>query len=242
MAERREWPTLAQRIPPGGIVASVRLPETTAEHDLYEIAALWWNRPRDLPQLVDAACVALVAGLDSDALAELAGVSTVESVVTIRDLVGQVFDQLGLAWPPSSDTLAGFRYGRPVDHQSTLQLSIERVDTEWFVAEPMVIIRIDGENWTARAGRSGIHPDDLFLPVNQLAAGESAIVRISESNECGVLGCGGVSIRVTLDGSRVVWEWLDNGAITWRHAFDARAYDAEVARVAADRSWAAALN
>jgi hypothetical protein len=169
-------------------------------------------------------------------------VSPVESVVTTRDLVGRVFDELGLAWPPSGDTLAEFRYGRAVDHLSMLQLTIERVDTEWLVAEPMVIVRIDGENWTARAGRSGIHPDELFRPVNQLAAGAPAVVSISQSNECGVLGCGGVSIRVALDGDRVVWEWLDNGAITCRHAFDARAYDEEVARVAADRSWAAAVS
>ena len=33
----------------------MRLPETSTEHDLYETAALWWNRPRDIPALVDAA-------------------------------------------------------------------------------------------------------------------------------------------------------------------------------------------
>lgn len=220
----------------------MRLPETSAEHDLYEAAALWWNRPRDIPVLVDAACDALVAGLDSDGLAELAGVSTAESVVTMRELVGRVFDELDLVWPPSGDALPAFRYGRAVDHVSTLRLSIDRVDTEWFVAEPMVTIHIDEENWTARAGRSGMHPDDLFRPVNQLTAGEPSVVLISQSNECGVLGCGGVSIRIARDGDRVVWEWLDNGATTQRHAFDAATYDAEVARAALDRSWAVAVS
>lgn len=193
-------------IPLGGIFHRVRLPETSAEHDLYEAAALWWNRPRDVPALVDAACDALVAGLDCDGLAELAGVSTAESVVTMRELVGRVFDELDLVWPPTADDLPGFRYGREVDHVSTLRLTIDRVDTEWFAAEPMVTIHIDEENWTARAGRSGMHPDDIFRPVNQLSAGEPTVVVISQSNECGVLGCGGVSIRIARDGDRVVWE------------------------------------
>ena len=35
-------------IPLGGIFRGVRLPETSTEHDLYETAALWWNRPRDI--------------------------------------------------------------------------------------------------------------------------------------------------------------------------------------------------
>ena len=214
----------------------MRLPETPAEHDLYEAAALWWNRPRDVPALVDAACDALVAGLDTDGLAELAGVSTAESVVTMRELVGRVFGELDLVWPPTADELPAFRYGREVS-VSTLRLSIDRVDTEWFVDAPMVTIYVDGENWTARAGRSGMHPDDIFRPVNQLAAGEPTVVLISQSNECGVLGCGGISIRVARDGDRVVWEWLDNGAVTQRHAFDAATYDTEVTRAAADRSW-----
>ena len=42
-------------IPLGGIFRGVRLPETSSEHDLYETAALWWNRPRDIPALVDTA-------------------------------------------------------------------------------------------------------------------------------------------------------------------------------------------
>ncbi len=234
--------TVVERIPLGGILWCVRLPETPAEHDLYEAAALWWNRPRDLPQLVDAACVALVAGLDTDGLAELAGVSAAETVVTMRELVERVFDELDLVWPPSGDALPAFRYGREIDHLSTLRLSIDRVDTEWFVAEPMVTITIDEENWTARAGRSGMHPDDLFHPVNQLTAGDPAVVPISQSNECGVLGCGGVSIRIARDGDRVVWEWLDTGAVTHRHAFDADAYTAEVTRAAADRTWAAGVS
>ena len=220
----------------------MRLPLTPPEHDLYEAAALWWNRPRDIPALVDAACDALVAGLDSEGLAELAGVSTAESVVTMRELVGRVFEELDLVWPPTADDLPAFRYGRDVAHLSTLRLSIDRVDTEWFVAEPMVTIHIDEENWTARAGRSGMHPDDIFRPVNQLAAGDPTVVLISQSNECGVLGCGGISIRIARDGDRVVWEWLDNGAITQRHAVDAAVYDAEVTRAAADRSWALAIS
>ncbi|HSN10952.1 MAG TPA: hypothetical protein VLS51_02445, partial [Propionibacteriaceae bacterium] len=215
----------------------MRLPETPAENDLYEAAALWWNRPRDLPHLVDAACVALVEGLDGEALAELAGMSSVESVVTTRDVVARVFDELGLVWPPSEDSLPEFRYGLQRGPVSTLSLSVERADTEWFVAEPIVQITIDDENWTARAGRSGMHPDDLFRPVNLLEAGAPRVVPISRSNECGLLGCGGVSIRVARDGDRVVWEWLDNGAFTHRHSFAADAYDAEVARAAADRSW-----
>ena len=220
----------------------VRLPETPSEHDLYEAGALWWNRPRDLPALVDAACTALVAGLDSDALAELAGVSSAESVITMRELVGRMFSELGLVWPPSAESLPDFRAGRPIAHVSTLRLTIERADTEWFVAEPMVTIYIDEENWTARAGRSGMHPDDLFGAENLLEAGEPSVVSISQSNECGVLGCGGVSVRIARDGDRVVWEWLDNGAVTHRHAFDAAAYDAEVSRAAADRTWLAPVS
>jgi len=42
-------------IPLGGIFHGVRPPKASAEHDLYEAAALWWNRPRDIPALVDTA-------------------------------------------------------------------------------------------------------------------------------------------------------------------------------------------
>ncbi|HET7723791.1 MAG TPA: hypothetical protein VFK68_04065 [Propionibacteriaceae bacterium] len=217
----------------------MRRPETPAEHDLYEAAALWWNRPRDLRVLVDAACTALVDGVDSDALAELAGMSPSESIVTTRDVVSRVFDELAIAWPPSEATLPGFRYGHETGPLSTLSLTVARADTEWFVAEPVVQILIDDENWTARAGRSGMHPDDLFRPVNLLEAGRPQVVPVSRSNECGLLGCGGVSIRIARDGDTVVWEWLDNGAITHRHRFDAAEYDVEIARAAADRTWEA---
>lgn len=216
----------------------MRLPATPAEHDLYEAAALWWNRPRDLPAVVDAACHALVAGLDSDGLAELAGVSTAESVITMRELVGRVFDELDLVWPPSGDALPEFRYGREVERVSTLRLAITRADTDWVAGEPMVTIFIDDENWTARAGRSGVHPDELFRPRNLLSPAAPTVVSISDSNECGVLGCGGVSVRIARDGARVVWEWLDNGAVTARHVFDSMPYTLEIGRAAADRSWA----
>lgn len=188
--------------------------------------------------MIDAACSALVAGLDSDGLAELAGASAGESVLTTRELVGRVFDELDLVWPPSGDALPDFRFGRAVDQMSTLRLSVTRADTDWVEGEPMVTIHIDDENWTARAGRAGMHPDELFGPPNLLAAGEPAVVMISQSNECGVLGCGGVSIRIARDGDRIVWEWLDNGAVTARHAFAAAPYDLEIERAAMDRSWA----
>ena len=53
-------------IPLGGIFRGVRLPETSTEHDLYETAALWWNRPRDIPALVDASCDAEVVRAAAD--------------------------------------------------------------------------------------------------------------------------------------------------------------------------------
>ncbi|MFD7644637.1 hypothetical protein ACFV4P_28770 [Kitasatospora sp. NPDC059795] len=73
---------------------------------LYDHAALWSIGEVRAGAVVDAACEALVAGLDSPTLRVLAACTRAEADYEVPEILPAVFEELGLTLPPA-DSLAG---------------------------------------------------------------------------------------------------------------------------------------
>ncbi|SES23623.1 hypothetical protein SAMN04487983_103754 [Streptomyces sp. yr375] len=71
-----------------------------AARSLQDHAALWRMAEIDATDVVDAACEALVAGLDSPGLRILAGLTRAEAYYEVADLLPAVLEELGLVFPP----------------------------------------------------------------------------------------------------------------------------------------------
>lgn len=90
---------------------------------------------------------------------------------------------------------------------------------------------------TARGAGLGMGPFSLILPENRLAAThEPRTVPIARC-VCGTYGCGMTDAVIVRDGDAVRWDWVHEAPMERAVVFDAAQYDAEVARVGADRSW-----
>jgi hypothetical protein len=125
--------------------------------------------------LIDAACQALVDGLDSPALRELAGASARDATPDIRELVSQVITELRLPQPG-----AGAVRGSGID---SLRLAIASVGD---VFELQVYVN-DVEMTKAGAGL-GMDPYDVLVPANRLVATEQPWTVPIAQCECGAFG------------------------------------------------------
>ncbi|WP_130346214.1 hypothetical protein [Herbihabitans rhizosphaerae] len=189
-------------------------------------------------ELVDTACDALIAGLDSPALRDLAGASARDPYWEIRELVDQMLAELGIPQPgtilPGFVVAAGGGVARRPGVDS-LRLDVAPAPSE--VGGFQVLISVNDEEMTAAAAGLGMDPYDILIPANRLIAGnEPHTVPIARCG-CGVYGCGSTDIRITRDGDRVHWDWLIEVPMRRGVTFPADRYDDEVARVAADHSW-----
>ncbi|WP_430785321.1 hypothetical protein [Actinoplanes sp. G11-F43] len=107
--------------------------------------------------------------------------------------------------------------------RSTLSLAVE---------ELRVIVRIDGVDVSRAHGNDGVDPWHVLVPVNRfVATGEPTATLLAGCRGCGP-DCFAVEARVRREDDTVRWEWDGGTAL-----FDAHAYDAEVARFAADHGW-----
>ncbi|MEV4517013.1 hypothetical protein AB0K00_49680 [Dactylosporangium sp. NPDC049525] len=129
---------------------------------------------------------------------------------------------------------------------SVLSLAVEQaLHHRPGVFRPAVIVRIDGVDVSRVDGDDGPGPWDALVPVNRfVATGEVTTATISCCPSCGPECCA-IEVRIRREGATVRWDWgrrvvfwEDKGRTT---LFDAAAYDAEVARVGADRSWESAV-
>lgn len=96
---------------PPGAVLRLHLPEMALSHDeqvnqrnmhdaLFDAVALWDLAPATgTGEVVDTATDALVGGLDSPSLRELAGTSPNESYWTLRPLIEDTLSELGIEYP-----------------------------------------------------------------------------------------------------------------------------------------------
>jgi hypothetical protein len=128
---------------------------------------------------------------------------------------------------------------------SSLSLSIEQaLHSRPGLSWPVVIVRIDGVDVSHADGDDGPGLWDALVPVNRfVATAEFTTATIACCPSCGPECCS-VEARIRREGDTVRWEWGRKGAEGERRTtlFDAGAYDAEVARIGADRSWESAMH
>jgi hypothetical protein len=100
-----------------------------------------------------------------------------------------------------------------------------------------VRVYVDGVEMTSAGAGLGMDPYDLLVPTNRLVATvRPSTVPIARC-ECGDHGCGATDAVIRRDGDLVRWDWSIEVPMNRGVAFDAAQYDAEIARVLADRSW-----
>ncbi|MFE0046149.1 hypothetical protein [Streptomyces albireticuli] len=75
-------------------------PTASSARDLQNLAALWSIGGVPAVKVVDAACDALVAGLDSPTLRSLAACTRAEADFDVPELVPEALDELGLDFHP----------------------------------------------------------------------------------------------------------------------------------------------
>jgi hypothetical protein len=80
----------------------------------------------------------------------------------------------------------------------------------------------------------GMDPDQILVEPSPLGATDAPREVTIGRCGCGVVGCGSIEVRIEREGDRVTWRALASGVSL---AFDADAYDAEIQRALADRSW-----
>jgi hypothetical protein len=130
---------------------------------------------------------------------------------------------------------------------SLLSLSIETALHVRSAEHVRVIVRIDGVDVSHADGDDGPDPWDALVPVNRFVATDDfTTATIACCPSCGPQCCA-IEARVRREGDVVRWEVGDRRGVRWvgerrTILFDAAAYDAEVARVEADRSWETATH
>jgi hypothetical protein len=183
--------------------------------------------------IIEAACQALIDGLDSPALRELAGSSDRDSRFAIGDLARQALAELGIPETvPPGRILARGGGTRPRKAVDTLRLAVERFDREFAVQA-----FVNGVEMTAAAAGLGMDPFELLVPDNRLVATDEPRTVPFARCECGEYGCGSTDITIVRDDDRVHWDWLIETPMDRGVTFDAAAYDAEMARMTADHDW-----
>lgn len=204
-------------------------------------AAMRWNPETGNGKkgLIDAACQALVDGLDSPSLRELAGASPKDLTDEVRAMLEATFEELGIPAPgtlPLGHTVA-------LGGGSRLRSATDRVRFEVQPCEPdagggfEVLVFVNNEEVTHLGAGLGMDPYEVFVPENCLiATAEGRRVPIARC-KCGVYGCGMTDVTITRVGSRVHWEWHAEVPMEYPVLFDAEQYDAEVSRLVLDTSW-----
>ncbi|GHJ44174.1 hypothetical protein Cs7R123_15160 [Catellatospora sp. TT07R-123] len=213
--------------------------EESAEQRLWNAVAQWNDETgRGTGGLIDGARRALADGLDSPSLRELAAAAPRDELPDLRELAAGALTEVGIPYPgavPGGFVLGagGATVRRPA--VDTLRLAVELVvpGTSLFA----VRVYVNDVEITADGARLGMDPFHLLVPINRLVAtAEPARVPIAR---CPCRDCGFVitDVAIVRDDGVVHWDWLLEAPMGRGVSFDAAAYDAEVARAAADHSW-----
>ncbi|MEV4626818.1 hypothetical protein AB0J90_11085 [Micromonospora sp. NPDC049523] len=211
-----------------------------AEQRLYDAVARWnADTGYGFEDMIHAACQALVDGLDSPALCELAGASVRDSSWEVRELVVKSLEELGIPYPgtvPTGFTVAagGGIARRPgVDSLRLEVTSAAAAAGGGF----QVRVYVDEVEMTSAGAGLGMDPYEILVPTNRLVAtSEARTIPIARCT-CGVYGCGSTDVTIVRDGDLVHWDWSIEVPMLRGVSFTATQYDAEVARVASDHSW-----
>ena len=169
----------------------------SSEQRLHDAAAEWdQDRRYGSSGLIDAACQALIEGLDSPTLRELADASPRDSSWEIRELVGTTLDELGIPQPgsiPAGHVVAaggGLARRTAVD---VLRLAVLPAATGAGGGFEVRVHVNDAEMTSAGAGL-GMDPYDLLIPTNRLLAMPQPHTVPIARCECGVYGCGSTDV------------------------------------------------
>ena len=125
---------------------------------------------------------------------------------------------------------------------ASLSLSVERALHARAAGHVRVIVRVDGVDVSRADGDDGPDPWDVLVPVNRFVATDDfTTAAVACCPSCGPECCA-IEARLRREGGVVRWELHDPRGVRWAGGrqtmlFDAEAYDAEVARMEADRSW-----
>jgi hypothetical protein len=214
--------------------------DVPAERRLFDAVAEWMDDTTGRAGVViGAACDALVRGLDSPALRELAGASVTDVSEEISDVVERTLGELNIPYPgsfrPGFTVASG---GGVVCRPAADSLRLEVVPArEVEVGGFQVLVYVNDVEVTAAGAGLGMDPYDLLVPANRLVAiPQPSTVPIARCT-CGVYGCGATDVTIVRDGDRVHWDWSVEAPMNRGVTFPAGEYDTEVARMAADHSW-----
>lgn len=217
----------------------VAIDETSPEQRLYDAACRWSDAPGyDAKDLIDGAVQALVDGLDSSALRELAGASTSDRSDEIQSLLDDTLDQLRIPRPGGIDpwkrVMSGGRIFSRLPRES-IRFEVASAGKE--VRGHQLLVYVDGVEMTSKGAGMGMDPFDVLIPENRLEATTTTHRVPIARCECGEYGCGVTDVNIVRDGGVVHWDWLHEVPMRQGVTFNAEQYDAEVARVAADHGW-----
>ncbi len=192
--------------------------------------------------LVDAACVALIEGLETPSMRALAGYVPTSpprpGVDGAPGPDGSARDGAPMPEGPGPD--GADRVGSP--DRDRVNALIEDVITELFgapmpvapprtrrraadtlrfhvveVADPtirgfQVLVYVNDVEITSAGAGLGMDPYDLIVPDNRLAARWEATTVAIARCKCGIAGCASTQVRILRDGDTVVWEWSGGSA------------------------------
>ncbi|MBM7774126.1 hypothetical protein JOD54_004330 [Actinokineospora baliensis] len=186
--------------------------------------------------------MALVDGVDSAGLRDLAGASARDSRWEIGELVAAMSEELGIpgSVPLGFTAAAGGGVIRraAVDR---LRLSVAPGPREDVF---QVLVEVNGTEMTAVWGVRGVDPDQVLLPDNLLTGGPEPrkvpiVVQHEEfiAYEDGFWEAYNAEVTITRDGDLVHWDWPDDPEVGPNVTFTAAQYDGELARFVADTSW-----
>lgn len=217
----------------------VAIDETSPEQRLYDAACRWSSAPGyESKDLIDGAVRALVDGLDSPALRQLAGASASDRSDEIQSLLDDTLDQLRIPRPGGIDpwkrVMSGGRIFSRLPKES-IRFEVAPAGKE--VSGHQLLVYVDGVEMTSKGAGMGMDPFDVLIPENRLEA-TTTTQRVPIARcECGEYGCGVTDVNIIRDGDVVHWDWLQEVPMRHGVTFNAEQYDAEVARVAADHGW-----
>lgn len=186
-------------------------------------------------RVIDAAVAALVDDLDSPSLRILAGQPANDEVATERLLLATC-EELGIPHPPRrerwvSRVIDGRRWERIAS--DSIRFAIEPSEASSTGVELCIYIN---DVSVAASLSSGLHPVDIDhfrVEVDERRA------LISSCPGCGDSECDWVDIDISPDGKAVHWDWVSGvpNGVDAGVSFPVGAYEKEVERVRADRSW-----
>lgn len=203
---------------------------------LYEEVTSWSADTGPGPAaMIDAAAQALIGGLDSPALRELAGASARDPAADLREPALRALEELAIprpgTMPPGHSVPGGGGIAFRVAGDA-LRLAVT-LATSGFQVE----VHVNGVEMTSAGAGLGMDPYDLLVPVNRLVATEAPGTVPIARCDCGTYGCGSTDVTIVRRDDTVHWDWSIEVPMARGVSFAAADYDAEVARVAADHSW-----